>query len=272
MKVKIILFIIIVFCSFTNRASNDNNPIGGRSAGMGYTGVTLSDPWSVQNNQAGLGYVNNISAGLYYENHFLVNELSSKSVAFILPTQSGVFGVNMNYYGYDKYNETKVGLAYGKSFGEKIAAGIQFDYLNTHIADNYGNKRNVTFEVGILSKLTKSLTIGAHVFNPISVKVADYNDERIPTIIKLGLMYNFSNKVLVIAETEKNINYKPVFKAGIEYHIIKEVYLRTGMSTNPTLNTFGIGVELKKLKIDFASTIHQTLGYSPQISILYNIK
>ncbi len=272
MKIKIFLFSIIVFFSFTNRASNDNNPIGGRSAGMGYTGVTLSDPWSVQNNQAGLGYVNNISAGMYYESHFLVNELSSKSVAFILPTQSGVFGVNMNYFGYDKYNETKIGLAYGKSFGEKISAGIQFDYLNTHIGDNYGNKRNVTFEVGILSKLTKSLTIGAHVFNPISVKITDYNDERIPAIFKLGLMYNFSDKVLVIAETEKNMNYKPVFKAGIEYHIIKEVYLRTGMSTNPTLNTFGIGVELKKLKIDFASSIHQTFGYSPQISILYNIK
>jgi hypothetical protein len=272
MKIKIYLGLIILFYSIPNWATNDNNPIGGRSAGMGYTGVTLADPWSVQNNQAGLGYLKNISAGIYYENRFLVNELSSKSAAFILPTQSGVFGVDMNYFGYDKYNETKVGLAYGKAFGEKISAGIKFDYLNTHIADNYGDKRNVTFEIGVLSKLSKSLSIGAHVFNPIRVKVAEYNDERIATIIKLGLMYNFSDKVIVIAETEKNINYKPVFKAGIEYHIIKEIYLRTGISTNPTLNTFGIGIELKKIKIDFASSINQVFGYSPQISIVYNIK
>jgi hypothetical protein len=272
MKLKIYLGLIIFFYSIPNWATNDNNPIGGRSAGMGYTGVTLSDSWSVQNNQAGLGYLKNVSAGIYYENRFLVNELSSKSAAFILPTQSGVFGVDMNYFGYDKYNETKVGLAYGKSFGDKISAGLQFDYLNTHIADNYGDKKNVTFEIGILSKLSKSLSIGAHVFNPIRVKLADYNDERIATIIKLGLMYNFSDKVIVIAETEKNINYKPVFKAGIEYHIIKEVYLRTGISTNPTLNTFGIGIELKRIKIDFASSIHQVFGYSPQISIVYNIR
>jgi hypothetical protein len=251
-------------------ASNDNNPIGGRSAGMGYTGVTLSDPWSVQNNQAGLGYLNKISAGLYYENRFLLNELSTKAAVFVLPTQSGVFGVNMSYFGYENYNETKVGLAYGKSFGEKISAGIQLDYLSTHIAENYGNKSGVTFEVGVLSKLSKSLSIGAHVFNPIRIKLADYNDERIPTILKLGLMYNFSDKVIVIAEAEKNISYKAVFKGGIEYHIIKEIYLRAGMSTNPTLNTFGIGFEFKKLKIDFASSIHQVLGYSPQISLLYS--
>jgi hypothetical protein len=270
MKVKIYLCFIILLSSVPNWASNDNNPIGGRVAGMGFTGVTLTDSWSVQNNQAGLGFVKNISAGMYYENHFLVKELSSKSVAFVLPTQSGVFGLNMNYFGYEKYNETKLGLAYGKAFGEKISAGIQLDYLNTHIAEDYGNKGNMTFEIGILSKLNKSLTIGAHVFNPIRVKVADYNDERIATIFKLGLSYNFSNKVLVIAETEKNINYKPQFKAGLEYHIIKEIYLRTGLSTNPTQNTFGIGIELKKIKIDLASSYHQVLGYSPQMSLVYN--
>ena len=83
-------------------------------------------------------------------------------------------------------------------------------------------------------------------------------------------MYNFSNKIIVIAEAEKNISYKPVYKAGIEYHIIKEIYLRTGIATNPTLNTFGIGIELKKIKIDFASSFNQTFGYSPQISMVYN--
>ncbi len=262
-------FVILLY-SIASKASNDNNPIGGRVAGMGYSGVTISDPWSVHNNQAGLGYLKSITAGIYYENHFLVKELSTKSATFVLPTQSGVFGLDMNYFGFDKYNETKVGLAYGKAFGEKISAGIQFDYLNTHIADNYGNKGAVTFEIGIISKLTKSLIIGAHVFNPISVKIADYNDERIATIIKLGLSYNLSNKVLVLVETEKNINYKPNFKAGLEYHVIKEVYLRTGISTNPTQNTFGIGIELKKLKIDIASSYHQVFGFSPQVSLLYN--
>ena len=270
MKIKTYLYFIFLLFSISSWATNDNNPIGGKVAGMGYAGVTLSDFWSVSNNQAGLGFVKNTAAGIYYENRFLVKELSSKSAAFVLPTQSGVFGVSMNYFGYNKYNETKVGLAYGKSFGQKISAGIQLDYLNTHIADNYGNKGAVTFEIGILSKLSKSLSIGAHVFNPIRVKVADYNDERIATIIKLGLMYNFSNKIIVIAEAEKNISYKPVYKAGIEYHIIKEIYLRTGIATNPTLNTFGIGIDLKKIKIDFASSFNQTFGYSPQISMVYN--
>jgi len=272
MNIKIYLTFIFIFLILLVWAGNDNNPVGGRSAGMGYTSTAIADPWSVHNNQAGIGYMKNIFAGVYYESRFLINELSTKSAIVLLPTQSGVFGLDMNYYGYDKYNETKIGLAYGKAFGEKLSAGVQFDYLNTHIADNYGNKGGVTFEVGLLSKLNKSLFIGAHVFNPIKIKIADYGDERVPTIIKIGMMYNLSTKVLVNTEVEKNITYKPVFKGGVEYHIIKEIYLRAGISTNPVLNTFGVGLELKKLKIDIASSIHQVFGYSPQVSLLYNIK
>ena len=43
MKIKIYLCIVVSFYSLTIWATNDNNSIGGRVAGMGYTGVTLSD-------------------------------------------------------------------------------------------------------------------------------------------------------------------------------------------------------------------------------------
>ena len=270
-KILIIFFCVIV--SFSSLiAGNDNNPIGGRSAAMGNASVAFSDIWAIHNNQAGLANLKSISAGFYYENRYSLKELSMKSGAFILPTKSGVFGLSMNYFGYKNYNEQKIGLAYAKSFGERFSAGLQMDYLSTHIGEEYGNKRTFTFELGVIAELTENLCLGAHIFNPARVKLNDYNNERIPTIAKLGLSYKFSEKLLLSIETEKDINFEPEFKGGIEYKIIKEIYIRTGISTNPVLNTFGFGIEIKRLKIDFASSLHPVLGYSPQISMVYKLK
>lgn len=275
------LFILIF--SGSAMASNYTVPIGGRSAGMGNASVTLCDFWSVYNNQAGLAGFNNIAAGFYYENRFLIKELSLKTGAFILPTKSGVFGLNLLYFGYPKYNETKIGLAYGRSFGKRFSAGIQLDYLSTGIGEDYGSKSLVTFEIGIRSELNDNLIIAAHIFNPIRVKLENEFDERIPTVFKLGVSYSFSEQLLVTLETEKDSDFKPLLRGGLEYKIIEQAIVRIGYSTLPSTTgsdnfsiasvyTFGFGLHIKKVAIDFAASIHQTLGWSPQVSVVYKFK
>ena len=48
-----------------------NDLLGARSAALGGYNVTLSDVWSTNNNQAGLGFVEDMTGGIYYENRFL---------------------------------------------------------------------------------------------------------------------------------------------------------------------------------------------------------
>ena len=126
-------------------------------------------------------------------------------------------------------------------------------------------------EAGIIAKPIKNFTIGVHVYNPTRSKIASYNEEHLPTIIRLGGDYNFSNKVILAIETEKDIAQKAIFKAGIEYRVVKEFYLRAGIATNPTLSSFGFGVNLKNLKMDLSANYHQVLGISPQLGISYSI-
>jgi len=251
-------------------AGHDNVPQGARSAAMAHASVALTDFWSLQNNQAGLAYNETFAAGIYYENRYLTKELSLKSGGVVLPTNSGNFGLNISYFGYPKYNESKIGLSYARSFGDVLAIGLQLDYLLTSIAEDYGKKGVATFEIGILSKINENLTLGAHVFNPISAKLAEYDDERIQAIIRVGAAYAFDNNIIVSVEVEKDMEYDPIFKLGLEYRIIEKIYVRGGISTNPGLYSFGFGLDFKKLKIDFSSSVHQTLGYSPQISLIYN--
>lgn len=256
----------------SSQAWNENNPIGSRSSGMGNASVSFGDVWSAHHNQAGLGFVRDISAGAYYENRFLLKEISVKGGVVALPIKAGTFGLTISNFGYSLYNENKYSLSFAKTFGDKLSFGLAMDYLTTKIAEGYGSKGVLAGEFGIQAKPLKGLTIGAHVFNPTRSKIADYNDERLPTIIRFGGDYSFSDKVTVAVETEKDMAQKAIFKAGIEYKPVKELYLRVGVGTNPTLTSFGFGINLKNFKIDVSGNYHQTLGISPQLGLTYIFK
>lgn len=261
-------FMMLGFIQQLN-AQIGNDLIGARSAAMGGYNVTLSDVWSSNNNQAGLGYIKDLSGGIYYENRFLLKETGYKAAAFVMPVKSGAFGISVTSFGFELYNETKAGLSYGQRFGDRFSMGVQMNYLNTQLTQEYGSKTSITGAIGLIAKLSESLSMGVHVYNPSRTKLAEYDDERIPTIMKLGLDYRFSDKVMLGVSTEKDVNFDAVVNAGLEYHITEMLYLRGGISSNPTQYAFGFGMQLKDFKVDLSSSFHQTLGITPGISIIY---
>lgn len=272
MKLKLHYLLLVLLPFATSNASNDNKGIGARSAALSGAAVNLQDVWSTQNNQAGLAFLDSIEAGVYAERQFLLPELGYNAFAAALPIKGGTFGLNYTRFGYSKYNENKVGIAFAKKLGEHISAGVQLDYLSKFIGDGYGKSGTIAAEFGIQAKLVKGLSAAAHVFNPTRAKSADYNKEKIPTIIKVGLKYKFSESVFWAVEAEKDINFKPQVKTGIEYRIVPQFYLRGGISTQPTMTSFGFGLNLKKFNLDVAASYHEQLGFTPHLSFNYKFK
>lgn len=265
------LFLIFFHPVFSG---NENLPVGARAAAIGNASVCLVDVWAVYHNQANLALYKNISAAVCYENRFLVKEMSLQAAAFVLPTKKlGTFGISYSGFGYSLYRESKYNLSYAMNFGPNFSAGIGMNYLNTFIAENYGRRGSFTVEAGIRAKVVKELVVAFHAYNLTRAKMADYNNERIPTILRLGLQYDFSQKVLLSAEAEKDIDHKPRFKAGMEYRPAKLFYIRAGVASNPFVGSFGIGFSIAdKVNIDVASSLHPVLGLSPMASLSYNFK
>ncbi len=245
--------------------------IGSRSASMGRSSVAIVDFWSTMNNQAGIALFTKPSVGIYYENRFLINELSTKSIAGIVPAKFGVFAATYNNFGYNKYNEQKIGLAFAKSFGKFIRIGLQLDYLMTVQGNNYGNKNNVTFEIGLQSDVSDKITIGAWVYNPIMVKLSDYDNEKSPAILRFGFSWHISDNFFATMEAEKNTFINPVImRGGLEYTIQGKYFFRTGFSTKNEIFSFGFGLNIKQLTFNISAIMHETLGFSPQASLIYN--
>ncbi|KPK84203.1 MAG: hypothetical protein AMS27_10605 [Bacteroides sp. SM23_62_1] len=271
------LFILIglVSISIPVYSAYDNYPAGAHYAGMGNVGVMCSDVWSLSQNQAGLGFFNHLAAGFYHENRFALSELAHHSIAFSLPTGTGTFGLTCTYFGYSLYNESKIGLGFGKALNKKFSAGLQFNWLNTHIEDETGNLGAMAIEAGILAKPIENLSVGFHVFNPtVSHYRYQSGTEPIPVIIRFGMGYEYREKLFIAFETLKNMYKSPaLFKGGVEYRLIQNLYARTGiMVGNFVSHTAGLGIILKKIMIDFAFSHHQLLGYTPHFSIQYSIK
>lgn len=262
--------IFFLTCQITN-AQQISTVNGAEASAMGGCSVSFDNFWSVSNNQAGLGFQKQASFGIYSENRYSIRNLNQQVLAGIIPISQGAFGINYSYFGYDKFNQQKIGLAYGRLFGKKLSVGIQLDYLQTNIGDNYGKKGVLTFEGGILVRPTSNLQFGAHVYNPIKAKLSEEYGQNIPTYFRLGVRYKISADLISTVEAENDILNKTVYKAGLEYRIREMVFARIGISNNPALVSFGVGVRLGNFSFDFSSSAHTVLGYSPQFSAIYSI-
>lgn len=259
----------LLFFSHIQLLAIENYPVGARSAGMANASVILNDVWSIHHNQAGLAFLQRPVAGFFFENRFAIQELSLTSFALGYPVWNGVAGFNLTYWGFEKFNTTKFGIAFSKKLGDKISAGIQLDYFNTYLSEEYGNKGSLLAELGIRVEPISNFIIAAHFYNLTRVKFIDYNDERLPTIFRLGMGYNFSDKLLVSLENEKNLTDEMIIKIGFEYKFDERFYIRAGIASEPILNTFGFGYLFKNLSINMAFSRHQILGLIPHFSVDY---
>lgn len=263
-------FFALLFLVAVKLTAGDNPPLGARTQGLGGCGTALhADVWGVQNNQASLAELQSMSFGIFYESRFMMSELGMKGFAMGMPTKYGSFGLNVNSFGYSLYGETKAGFAYARKLGEHFSMGVQLDYFNTRIGENYGSSSTVGGEIGILAEPVKNLTIGLHLFNPTRSKLSGNLSERIPTIMRFGASYKFSEQCFVIAEAEKDVDYKATFRAGVEYRPFEVFYIRAGAASNPGLISMGFGVVLKKFRLDIASSFHSVLGFSPAVGLQY---
>lgn len=265
---KLLLLTLIILPIYL-LSSNRDGPIGARSAALGHASSTLFDVWSARNNQGSLGFVRKTEVGAFYENRFFVKELTQSGFAVAAPIKKGTFGLSYSSLGYNLYRESQATLSYGMKLSENVSAGIGIDYLNTKIADIYGQAHAVTGSVGLTAKILPQMLISTHVYNPFRAKITNYNNEKVPTIFKFGAQYIFSKKVFIVAEAEKTSAQKINIKGGIEYNPSSLIYLRVGGSSYPTQAAFGVGVNYNGLKIDMSTAYHNVLGFSPQIGLSY---
>ena len=238
---------------------------GARQVGLSYATVTTSGFWSSFHNQASLAEIDRLSIGLNQDNRFGIAELSNKTFAFILPKGNGALGAVYSYYGYSEYNRHTAGLSYGMKLGQKLSIGVQADLFSTRGAGDYANTNELTFEAGLLFIPIERLRIGLHAFNPLPNSL---RDREMPTVVRLGTGYYFSNSFMATVVLESDNTGVTVVRVGSEYEILSNFFVRGGFMTEPLGYSFGLGYSGNIFQGDLGFITHENLGLSPSLSIV----
>lgn len=240
---------------------------GARSSGLSNSTIALTDPWSVFNNQAGLGWQRNYWAGVYHENRYFLNELSYSSIGGCIPVKPGTLGVGITHFGYSQFSQSRFGLSYGMMLSKTISAGIGINYHMIRLANGYGSSECVTGEGGIIYQPLDEIAIGAHVFNPSRSSFGD--KQNLQTTFGIGIAYRPVESITILVQGDDNTLTSPVVRTGLEYSPVKRLCFRAGVSSAPMSLSFGLGWITKSISFDLAFSYHRVLGYTPYISLSY---
>jgi hypothetical protein len=280
-------YLLVLFLSFGFTPAvvyaQGNGPAahGARAVSLGNAATTLANEvWATANNAAGLGSITQPGAGIYFENRYLIQSLNVAAVAIALPlgeiepaaaslparARRGVLGFEAQRFGGVLYSETRVGAAYGYRLGV-ISVGGRLDMLQVSLQDLGSRRVAVASLGGQATILPQRLSFGMYLYNISQAKLADYQDERVPTVLRAGLAYHASKQVLLVAEAEKDVEHGAGLKAGLEYLPTPVVAVRLGYTSLSQQTTGGVGVRAGDFQFDYAAGWHSALGLSQYISI-----
>lgn len=274
LKYLIISFLSLLLASSTLLGGIDKLPAGAVANSMAGISATETNLWSAWNNQAGLTTIETIQLGWYTELPYGLSELQNSGLALAVPTSNmGTFALNINYFGYNLYNESAFGLAYGKKLSENTSVGIGINYHQISISEPKGNAGTLTAELGVQTQLSSKLTSAFHLYNPTRSSInAESTEEKLPSIVKFGLNYKVSEKINLLTEIEKDFDNDAILKFGFDYTVVEDLYIRGGIHSNSFEYAFGVGYKFSTFNIDIASRYQQDLGFTPSVSMFYSFK
>lgn len=241
---------------------------GARQIALSHSDAAFSnDVFALFTNPSGLAQINWRELGVYYSpSPFGVDELANAYAAYIEPFSFGNIAIGYMQYGFELYKENKIALGFSRNIDNKFFIGITGLYQNLSI-ERYGSDNTFTLNVGGLYYLSGITRVGLYAHNLFRATYGSDPDQ-IPFVLGFGASYDFSNEITFNGSVEKEIDFEPSFRFGVEYSLIEYLTLRSGFMSEPSSYSVGIGIHYSSLNLDYAFFSHPDLGLTHQMGII----
>lgn len=242
-------------------------PPGPVSLSLGGIRSPLSNSWSIFNNPAGLANHEKFDAVFAYQTIFDFKPFNTVSAAINYNSSIGTAALGFYRFGDNLFNTTMASLGYGGKIGI-ISLGAKLNYLQYNI-DGFGSKGLVLAEMGAIGEITPKFSFGMHIYNFTQSVISEETEEKVPVIIRLSALYKLAENLNVYAEGEKEIDEKTDVKIGLSYKIIEQLVLRTGFSTETNRMSFGAGINISRITVDYALRANETIRATHNFGLTY---
>ena len=267
-------FVIIITISFRAFADGNPFPVGARAWGLANAAIARSDYYAIGNNTAGLGGITTTAVFSTYDSHYNFDGINTLGVGFVMPVSENLgAGLSVQRFGDKVYNQIAIGLGAGHRIG-RFRLGLKMNYLQTAVNSSSLtlSKKALVLEFGGIVTISSKLDFGAHMFNVTQSSYSGDSNEIVDTALRTGFLYKPSAAIQLSAEIEKVTDYPLSMRAGLEYEIVKRFVLRTGISSRPQTNHFGLGFKGNRFHLDYAMHTHPQLGWSHHFSLGYILR
>ena len=241
-------------------------PHGADAMGMAFSVTATPGHWNCFNNPALLTKAKSTSFSVALENRFMMPALSSKAVSAVIAIKPAPLGVVTAHYGNADYYRLFTGVGSAVTITESIALGVQVDYISERGIGEYRNVSHVTFETGMTCLLSSSLTLGLHLFNPLSPLNA------LPSSIEAGLQWSQADDFLLTLGSSKVSNEPLSVQCGLSWNVHDRLILRTGYMSSPSAFAFGIGFRTGWVQADAGFLMNSMTGVTSSVSIIWTIR
>jgi len=255
--------VVVIFCVFFIEISYCQTTIGARSIGTGQAGVALpSHQWAIFSNSALLS-TKDRRVSFYGFRYAGISEITDLAASVQLPTRIGSFGAGFHRYGFNLFNHTHLRLGYKKQL-RQFHTGASVSYSHVQQGGGNGSAGAVGISVGFAAQILEALWLGARSLN---INQPSYGNsiEYLPRDLAIGLSYLPSDRVLLTAETVKDVRFPFSFRSGAEIELVPGFFARTGISTRPKTYAGGFGFITDHWQINIGVQQHIPLGLSPAI-------
>lgn len=268
--IRYIAFFSLVLSSVPLHAQNLHS--GAEAAGLGFATVALEGNMAVWANAAGLASVRKRQILTGYENRYgLVDGLHAAQAAYIHPLSKSTLGVSLYRFGDALYSQHRISLSAAHQIGQ-FSAGIR---LNQHQYSMEGGETRfaMAVDVGGVMRLSSQLKLGMQISNLSQGRVSRQTNEKIPSVLSIGLGYRPDQQLKLLAELAYQLGKLPTLKVGLDYMPVDFVSLRSGINSGPNpLFFFGLGLRHSVLHFDYALETHHVLGMAQHIGLAYHFR
>ena len=208
------------------------------------------------------------TATVYTEKRFLLNELSLINAGIVVPHSGGAFALQASSFGNSAYSQRTAGLAYGRSLGSRLHAGLQFNYTHLHIA-GYGNAGGVSADAGLVYVLSENLVAGLQLRHLAGTTFSYLKGEKQPRTAAAGIGYTLSDEFFISTTIEKERGQPLSVKVALQYQLLQKLQVTGGIHTGTSNLYFGAGFQLLQMQLHAVASFHPQLGISPGLMLTF---
>lgn len=268
---KILSFLILIAQVLPTKGQVIRRPSLLTYPGLSAYSKNFVDIFSAFSNQASLASVKTGALGVSGERRFMLQELSAYSSLIAVPFKSGTIGLQVDYFGSAYFNQSQIGLMYGRKINSIIDLGVKFNY-NLLRLPGYGTASAINLEAGAIIHLNEKLHTGIHIYNPVKNKIGKTGFEKFKSVYRMGFGYEVSEQLLAGCEIVKNEDQRVAVNAGLQYNLDQRFFLRLGLAAGNNNNYGSAGLNVGFGRIDVNIAYHPQLGFTPGALLLIYLK